>query len=124
MRPRLVEALNAVFRAHVFQWIVPGAAIMFAAAMLVSLWVFVWRCGTAGLSRYHAVGAGLWAMAGGLIGTRAFYLLQHWQSTLADPVQVFDVKGGIASWELILGASSGSSHTAGYAAYRSCVTPT
>jgi phosphatidylglycerol---prolipoprotein diacylglyceryl transferase len=107
MRPRLVEALYAALRTSAFQWIIPGAAIMFAAAMLASLWVFVRRCGKAGLSRYHAVGAGLWAMAGGLIGTRAFYLLQHWQFTLADPMQVFDVKGGIASWGAYLGGFIG-----------------
>ena len=107
MRPRLVTALDGFFQVNFFDWLVPGAAVMFAAAMLVTFLVFVRRAGDAGLARYHAAGMGLWAMVGGLVGSRVFYLLQHWQATLADPSQLWSTKGEATSWGAYLGGFTG-----------------
>jgi prolipoprotein diacylglyceryltransferase len=84
MRPRYVAALNGFFNTTAFDRLVPGVASLFGAAMLVTVIVFVRRSNWRGLDRYHAAGMGLWAMLGGLVGARAFYLVQHAQAILAD----------------------------------------
>lgn len=98
MRPRIVDALNAAFHSEVPGALVPTPAVVYAIAMLAVLVVFVQRCERAGLSRYHAVGAGLWTMIGGLVGARVIYLLFRFESTMADPRQILDLGGGTASW--------------------------
>lgn len=107
MRPRIVDALNAAFRAEVFGWLVPTPAAMYAIAMTAVLVVFVHRCRRLGISRYHAAGAALWAMAGGLVGARASYLLANLRSTLSNPMQILDLGGGTASWGAYLGGVAG-----------------
>lgn len=107
MRPRFVAALDGFFNTTAFDRLVPGAASLFAAAMLVTFIVFVRRSNWRGLDRYHAAGMGLWAMLGGLVGARVFYLVQHAQATLADPSQIFSIAGGVASWGAYLGGFAG-----------------
>ncbi len=103
MRPRIVEYLNSVFGTGVFEWLVPESVWLYALAMLLALFVLMRRSKGAGVSRYHAAGAALWMMAGGLLGTRAFFLVQHLDATLANPRQILDPGGGLASWGAYLG---------------------
>jgi phosphatidylglycerol:prolipoprotein diacylglycerol transferase len=107
MYPRIAAALSRFFGVGVFQRLEPNPAVIYAAAMMVLLLLFVRRCARAELSREHALGMAVWAMVGGLIGARVFFLVQHLPDTLAAPAQVFDVSGGTASWGAYLGGMLG-----------------
>jgi len=103
VRPWLVEYLNQVFGTNLFNWLVPTSAFMYALAMLVGLLVFVRRSSKKKLSTYHALGAAIAAMVGGLIGARLFYLLTHFDRLLSNPAIIFDVSGGTVSWGSYIG---------------------
>lgn len=105
MRPRIVDALNAWFGTELFAWIVPDPAFVYAIAMATVALVFLRRSHKATLSRYHALGAVVWAIVGGLIGARVFFLLQHLELTVSRPSIVFDLNGGTVSWGAYLGGS-------------------
>lgn len=103
MRPQIVDYLNQAFGTNLFNWLVPSPAFMYALAMLVGLLVFVKRSQRRKLSSYHALGAAIFAMIGGLIGARLFYLLLHFDRILSNPRIIFDVRGGTISWGSYIG---------------------
>lgn len=73
-------------------------AAILALALLFCLYIFVRRCHNKNLSRYDALSAGIWAMAGGFLGARLFYLLAHLDRVIAYPRIVLQLYGGTASW--------------------------
>jgi phosphatidylglycerol:prolipoprotein diacylglycerol transferase len=107
VRPRIVDGLNAALGTSVFDWLVPSPAALYACAMLAVLVVAVRRSEAGGLSRYHTLGLALWAMVGGLVGARVFFLLQHLPTTLARPAEIFNPNGGTASAGAYLGGILG-----------------
>jgi len=107
MRPRIIDFLNERFGVSIFGWLVPDPSTMYAIAMLVCLIVFVRRARVAQLSQSHALKAAIWAMIGGLVGARVFFLLQHPGGVIARPGIIFSVSGGTASWGAYLGGIMG-----------------
>lgn len=107
MRPRIIEFLNERFGVSIFGWLVPDPSTMYAITMLVCLIVFVRRARVAQLSQSHALKAAIWAMIGGLVGARVFFLLQHPGWVIARPGIIFSVSGGTASWGAYLGGIMG-----------------
>lgn len=107
MRPRIVDSLNKIFDTEIWGYIVPSPVLMYVLAMLAVTVVFVQRCHRSGLSRYHALGFSLWAIIGGMIGARAFFLLLHLKATVTHPSVIFDVSGGTISWGAYLGGIIG-----------------
>ncbi len=105
MRPRIVEALHAWFGTELFGWIVPDPAFVYALAITVVGVVFVRRTATEGLARVHALGAAIWAIVGGLIGARLFFLTQHFDLLLSRPAIIFDLNGGTVSWGAYVGGT-------------------
>jgi phosphatidylglycerol:prolipoprotein diacylglycerol transferase len=81
-----------------FTWLLPEPVYLYALAMAACMIVFYRRCAYSGLSSYHALGAAIWAMLGGLIGSRVFYLLQHMDRVAANPSIVLELGGGTVSW--------------------------
>lgn len=98
MRPRIVAYLDQLSGTTIFKWIVPEPVYLYALAMALGTIVFYRRCSASGLSRYHALGAAAWAMAGGLAGSRVFYLLQHMDRVAVNPSIIFETSGGVVSW--------------------------
>jgi phosphatidylglycerol:prolipoprotein diacylglycerol transferase len=80
---------------------------MHVLALTVVMWIFVRRSENTGLSVYHALGAVILGMVGGLLGARIFYLLQHFQYTISNPEVLFDLAGGTTSWGAYLGGLCG-----------------
>jgi len=107
LRPRLVEWLDALLGTTAYAWLVPSPGVVYAAAILAVVVLLVRRGAAVGLDRYHLLGMSLWAILGGMVGARAFYLWQHLAATLADPAQVLDVTGGTASWGAYMGSLAG-----------------
>ncbi len=105
MRPHIVETLNAWSGTELFGWLVPDPAFVYALAMAVVGLVFVRRVEKDGLDPVHALGAAIWAIIGGLIGARVFFLIQHNDLLLARPSILFDLNGGTVSWGAYLGGS-------------------
>jgi len=103
VRPLIVDYLNQLFGTSFFNWLVPTPAFMYALAMLIGLLVFVKRSQRRKQSSYHALGAAIFAMIGGLIGARLFYLLLHFDRLISNPTILFDVRGGTASWGAYVG---------------------
>jgi phosphatidylglycerol:prolipoprotein diacylglycerol transferase len=103
MRPRIVESLNRLFDTSLFEWLIPYPAMVYALTMLVCLLIFTYRCRKDNLSQYHGLGAAIWAMIGGLIGARLFFLLLHMDQFMAHPKMIFSISGGTASWGAYLG---------------------
>jgi phosphatidylglycerol:prolipoprotein diacylglycerol transferase len=110
VRPRLVDALDAVSGTTLFAWLIPSPAVMYALAMLAALVALRYRSrDVPGLEPYHALGVALWTMVGALIGARAFYLIEHLPETLAEPTRILDVSGATTSWGAYLGGAAGVS---------------
>jgi phosphatidylglycerol:prolipoprotein diacylglycerol transferase len=81
---------------------------MYAAAMLAALLFLRYGSrGVRGLVSSHALGGGLWAMAGALAGARIFHLAQHLGETFADPSRLLDLSGATVSWGAYLGGAAG-----------------
>ena len=107
MRPAVVDWLNDAFGSEIFAWLVPYPALVYSLTMLACLLVFVRRSRQAGLIPYHALGAALSAMIGGLIGARLLYLLL-WMPPPARLVsELLRVAGGTISWGAYLGGFAG-----------------
>ena len=107
MRPRLVEFLEPVVGSFLARFLVPTGVTMLAAAVAVVLWVMVIRGRRVGLSPRWIVAASLCGVLAGLLGARAFHLLQHLPRTLANPHLVFRLAGGTTSWGAYLGGLLG-----------------
>ena len=107
MRPRIVDYLNQLFDTSVFEWLIPYPAFIYALAMLVCLLVFVNRSRRAELNQIHAIGAGVSAMIGGLIGARLLFVILY-QKYYPDLIAaVFTVTGATISWGAYLGGIIG-----------------
>lgn len=107
MRPRIVETLAGWLGLRWASWIVPDVPLIYALAMAATLVVFIRRLQRDKISRYHALGAAIWAIFGALVGARIFDMVQNMDVTLADPWQAFSFSGGLASWGAYLGGSVG-----------------
>ena len=107
MRPRLVDIFNEYFNISFATYLLPTGTTMYVLAMLVVMYVYVIRCGETGLSRYHALGTAIYAMIGGLIGARLFYLLETLPKTMENPRVILDIFGGTTSWGVYLGGLLG-----------------
>lgn len=105
MRPRLIESLNAWFGTELFGWLVPDPAFVYALAIAVVGVVFVRRVTVEGLDRFHALGAGIWSVVGGLIGARLFFLAQHYDLLIEHPAILFQLNGATVSWGAYIGGS-------------------
>lgn len=106
MRPRIVDALNLWSGTSLFSWLVPDPAFLYALAIGSVLWVFVRRATGNGLAAYHALGGAIWAIAAGMIGARAFFVLQHFQLFVAQPSLLLDLNGATVSWGAYLGGAT------------------
>jgi phosphatidylglycerol---prolipoprotein diacylglyceryl transferase len=107
MRPRIVEFLNDSTGTTVFDWIVPSGPVIYVAAITVLMLLFKRRARADGLSAYHALGATLWAMAGGLVGARVLFLLPRAALVAADPSILLELDGGTISWGAYGGGVAG-----------------
>jgi phosphatidylglycerol:prolipoprotein diacylglycerol transferase len=107
MRPRIVDFLNSTCNTSIFHYVIPIGTIVYVLAMIVVMWVFVKRCEKSKLSTYHALGASIYAMLCGIIGARLFYILQHLDRILDNPIQILSLGGGTASWGAYFGGSIG-----------------
>jgi phosphatidylglycerol---prolipoprotein diacylglyceryl transferase len=107
MRPRIIEYLNQATGIEVWGWIIPTPAVIYTLMMLVCLVLFIRRTAHSDLSRYHALGAALWAMIGGLIGARLMFLLFHIDRVLITPEMIFNLSGATMSFGAYLGGAAG-----------------
>ena len=98
MRPVLVDSLNSYFKTTLFHWLVPELAVVYTAAILVCLLLFVRRAKQSGLSEFHAWGAALVGILAGIIGTRAWYLLINWRDMSQDPSIIYELNGPTVSF--------------------------
>lgn len=103
MRSRIVDFLNHAMGTDLFNWLVPEPATVYAVTMLVCLIIFVKRCRFVKLSRFDALSAAIWAMIGGLIGARIFFLLMHIDQLIYKPSIMYSISGGTASWGAYIG---------------------
>lgn len=107
MRPTIVEWLNATLGTSAFGGLVPTPAVVYLLAMLVVMVVFVTRCRQAGLLRYHALGAAIWGLIGGLIGARLLYLVLRADQVWREPAMAIDLGGATMSWGAYFGGFLG-----------------
>lgn len=107
MRPRIVDFLNSTFNTSIFHYVIPIGTIVYVLAMIVVMWVFVKRCEKSNLSTYHALGASIYAMLCGIFGARLFYMLQHLDRILDNPIRILSLRGGTASWGAYFGGCIG-----------------
>lgn len=107
MRPTIVGWLNEALGTGVFEWLVPYPALVYALTMLACLLVFVRRSGQAGLPAYHAIGAALTGMIGGLIGARLLFLVLWRPPPERFLEELLRVSGGTISWGAYLGGFAG-----------------
>jgi len=107
VRPKIVDWLHATLGTPAFGWLVPTPAVVYVIAMLVVMGVFVTRCRAAGLSRYHALGAAIWGLIGGLVGARLLYLLLRADQVWRQPAMVIDLSGSTISWGAYFGGFVG-----------------
>jgi phosphatidylglycerol:prolipoprotein diacylglycerol transferase len=107
MRPLIVDFFNRTFQTNVFGYLVPVPAVMYVLAICAVGWIFVKRCEKSDLSAYHALSCALWSVVGGMLGARAFYLLEHWRHTFSNPEVILEITGGTTSWGAYLGGFLG-----------------
>jgi phosphatidylglycerol:prolipoprotein diacylglycerol transferase len=105
MRPFIVDWL-ARHSPGILPALVPTTAAAYAAAIVALFLVFLRRSRQAGLSPDLALGGGLSAFAGGIIGARVFYLVVSGSLTRLEPGAWVSV-AGTASWGAYLGAAAG-----------------
>jgi phosphatidylglycerol---prolipoprotein diacylglyceryl transferase len=115
MRPLLVKTLSEYLPVRAAEWVVPDLALVYAAAIMTGMLVFVRRARQARLSEYHAWGAMLCGTLGAIVGGRLWYLLTHADRLLRHPSIALDVGGPNVSFGAYLfGALA-------FAAYLACV---
>jgi phosphatidylglycerol:prolipoprotein diacylglycerol transferase len=108
VRPRLIEALDSALHTHVFRFVVPGPAVVYAVMVGVAILLFVRRCERSGLSWEHATGMALWASLAAGVGGRLFDLIQHLGYTLAHPSEVLALNGATVSFGVYIGGVLGA----------------
>ena len=103
MRPTINEFISSVFDSPTALYLIPSSITIYFVAITVTTWLFSRRCKKAGLSPSHAVIAAILAIAGGLLGARAYYLLQHLDHSLKHAEVIFRFGPGIVSWGAYIG---------------------
>lgn len=61
-----------------------GYGLMLVLGFLVAIYVAQWRARRAGENPEHIARCGLLSLVGGILGSRAAYIVQHWQDQFAD----------------------------------------
>lgn len=107
MRPRLVEYLNHYFDTHLFGYIIPDPAFVYAIMLGLGIIIFIRRCDKINLDRQHSTGLVLWASVAALLGARIFYLLQHIGSVISNPSVLLEINGATVSFGVYLGGVFG-----------------
>lgn len=79
--------------------------ILFAVAFLAGVWYFHLRAKQAGIHPYDGLDVLLWAIVGGLVGARTYFVAFQWDMYKDDLMKVFAVReGGIAMYGGVIGA--------------------
>lgn len=79
--------------------------ILFAVAFLAGVWYFHLRAKKAGIHPYDGLDVLLWAIVGGLVGARAYFVIFQWDMYKDDLMKIFAVReGGIAMYGGVIGA--------------------
>jgi phosphatidylglycerol:prolipoprotein diacylglycerol transferase len=107
MRQRFVDYVVGAFGIEFSGYLIPTPVIIQIIAIIVVSIVFVKRSNQAALSKYHALGICLWAIIGGMIGARLFFLIYNIKTTILNPGQIFDLGGATVSWGGYLGGLFG-----------------
>jgi phosphatidylglycerol:prolipoprotein diacylglycerol transferase len=107
VRPKIVDWLNTTLGTSALGWLVPSPAVVYGFAALVVMVLFVKRCRSARLLPYHALGASIWGLIGGLVGARLLYLLLRADQVWRDPGMVVDLSGSTMSWGAYCGGFAG-----------------
>lgn len=107
MRPRIVEWLSGLVGSAWGERLVPAPSGFYALAMVAMLVVFVRRGRSRGEPPIALAAAAFWAMIGGVVGARLFYLVQN--DLLADLARWRHAltAGGTASWGAYIGSALG-----------------
>jgi phosphatidylglycerol:prolipoprotein diacylglycerol transferase len=107
MRPRIIDFLVKQFHTNFAVYLVPRGIVIYVAAISLVLWLFVQRSKSSGLANYHLLRISIFAICGGIVGARVFYLLQNLQSLLETPGLVLRLGPGTASWGAYVGGLLG-----------------
>ncbi len=79
--------------------------ILFAVAFLLGILYFHYRAKEFGIHPYDGLDVLLWAIVGGLVGARAYYVIFQWDMYKDDLMKIFAFReGGIAIYGGIIGA--------------------
>jgi phosphatidylglycerol:prolipoprotein diacylglycerol transferase len=103
MRPRLNEFLLNAFDSPALLYLVPSGITIYFIAIGLAFWLYVRRCRLSGLDTRRSAVAGILAVAGGLLGARAYYLLHHFDHVSRNTDVIFSFGAGIASWGAYIG---------------------
>lgn len=61
-------------------WPVRGYGVMILLGFLLGVWLAQRRSRQIGVEPEHCLDVGLWGVLGGVVGARAFHVLQHWET--------------------------------------------
>lgn len=80
--------------------------LIFALAFLLGLMYFHFKARKVGIHPYEGLDALLWAVIGGVIGARAYFVIFQWDAMYkANPIKVFSFReGGLAIYGGVIGA--------------------
>ena len=79
--------------------------ILFAVAFLAGITYFHFRARETGIHPYDGLDVLLWAIVGGLIGARAYFVIFQWDMYKDNLMKIFAVReGGIAMYGGVIGA--------------------
>ncbi len=102
---------------YLIQWDLPGGlgtfrlpsyGTMIALGFLVCLYLLQRRARRTGLDPLALFDAVVWALMGGLVGARLFYVLHHWHQFAPDPLRVFALwHGGLTFYGGVIGGALG-----------------
>ncbi|HEY5903169.1 MAG TPA: prolipoprotein diacylglyceryl transferase [Anaerolineales bacterium] len=84
-----------------FRWY----SVILVTAITVGFWLAGREAARKGFSRDAILDAGVWIVAGGLVGARLFHVLDHWSHEYAaNPVRALYIwEGGLAIWGALAG---------------------
>ncbi|HEX5552945.1 MAG TPA: prolipoprotein diacylglyceryl transferase family protein, partial [Chitinophagaceae bacterium] len=107
MRPRIIHFLDYHFHTAIFGWVIPDPAVVYAIMLTAGIIVFLKRCRTDDLERYHATGMVIWGSIAALLGARLFYLSQNMDLVIKDPAMLFQINGATVSFGVYIGGTLG-----------------
>src|SRR4051794_18778660 len=83
-----------------------GYGLMLFLAFLASMNLAAWRARREKLDPEVVYDLALWVFLGGLVGARAFYVVQYWGTRIHTIWDIFEIwKGGIVLYGSILGGT-------------------